>query len=66
MIEAMSKFSGDVKINFGFEKCAVATANWNKLERMQNIGMDENQEIRSLEPGQIYKYSGVKERIVPN
>lgn len=57
----IQQFSTDIKMEFGLDKCAVAYFNKGELERIENIELEGTQSIKSLEPGNYYKYLGIKE-----
>lgn len=61
LIETVKKFSADIKMNFGLDKCAVANFVKGKLDLMSGIEVDPNQTIKSLDPAGHYKYLGIKE-----
>lgn len=61
MLKIVQSYSNDICMNFGLEKCAVATFRKGKLYNTENIELEGGESIRSLEQGEFYKYLGVQE-----
>ena len=63
ILNTLKKFSDDINMDFGLEKCAKATCIKGKLTTWQNVQLDINTTIKDLEPGEAYKYlEWMKER----
>lgn len=60
-LEAVKDFSDSIKMHFGLDKCAIATFKKGKMEQTENIILGREDTIKSLEPGEYYKYLGIKE-----
>lgn len=57
------KFSDDINMRFGVEKCAKITIKKGKLEHSENLKLDDEVTIKSLEPDRTYRYLGIEENI---
>lgn len=60
-LETVKEFSDDIRMGFGLDKCAIAHIEKGKLVSCENMKLDENTEIKSLNQGEFYKYLGVDE-----
>ncbi|XP_044760812.1 uncharacterized protein LOC123318260 [Coccinella septempunctata] len=60
-LELVRKFSGDIGMSLGLEKCAVVEVKRGKLVRQQNIKLGDGREIRSLGVEDSYKYLGIQQ-----
>ena len=61
LIQITSRFSKDIKMNFGLEKCKTVQIVKGKL-RTENIGTaNDNEIITALSQGDTYKYLGVQQ-----
>ncbi|CAH2018627.1 unnamed protein product [Acanthoscelides obtectus] len=60
-LNIVKKFSDDIQMSFGLDKCAVVTFRRGMHYDSANIIVDEGQTIKSLEHGGVYKYLGIKE-----
>lgn len=54
--DTVKKFRSDLKMNFGLSKCAVHDFVKNQIEHLDNFVSKYQQAIKSLEPGDTYKY----------
>ena len=66
ILNTVKKFSDDINMDFGLEKCSKTTFIKGKLTNWQNVQLDINTTIKDLEPGEAYKYLGMdkmKEKI---
>ena len=61
LLEIVKKFSDDIKMEFGLDKCAKATFKEGKLKKTQNIVLAKDTTIKELENEETYKYLGVEE-----
>ena len=61
MIRIINKFSGDIGMSFGMDKCKKLTIQRGKIVHMENIQLDNGEELKSLELNQQYKYLGFGE-----
>ena len=62
LLHTVAKFSKDIKMNFGLDKCAKATFIRGKLEKSTNIELDRDTTIKDLDQEEFYKYLGVREK----
>jgi len=60
-IQIVKKFSDDIHMDIGLEKCATITFKKGKLIHSQNLVTDINRHIQELEQGKTYKYLGTEE-----
>lgn len=60
-LHLVKRFSDDVGMKFGIDKCAKATFIKGKIKASSNINLDDFNTIRSLEHLEAYKYLGVEE-----
>ena len=60
-IQTIKRFSDDIHMEFGLEKCAKITFKRGKLTHLQNLVIDTNREIQELEQRKKYKYLGIEE-----
>ena len=63
MIRIVNKFSDDIGISFGIDKCKKLTIQRGKIVHMENIQLDNGEELKSLELNQQYKYLGFGESL---
>ena len=56
MIRIVNKFSDDIGMSFGADKCKKLTIQRGKIVHMENIQLDNGKELKSLELNQQYKY----------
>ena len=62
LLHTVRKFSDDIRMKFGLEKCAVAHfVNGTLSGHNTGVTVGKRQNIKGLEPGQVYKYLGVDE-----
>lgn len=61
MIGIVKRFSDDICMEFGLEKCATASFKKGKISTSANITVENNCSIKTLEPGEAYKYLGIDE-----
>ena len=62
LLTTVKKFSNDIGMEFGLDKCAKATFVKGKLIKFSCIILDIETIIKELEPEECYKYLGVNER----
>jgi hypothetical protein len=62
LLHIVAKFSKDIQMNFGLDKCATATFMKGQLKKSSNIILDETTTIQDLDQDEFYKYLGVKEK----
>ena len=55
ILNTVKKFSDEINMDFGLEKCAKATFIKGKLTTWQNVQIDINTTIKDLEPCEAYK-----------
>ena len=58
MIKIINKFSDNIGMSFGFDKCKKLTIQRGKIVQMEIIQLDNGEELKSLELNQQYKYLG--------
>ena len=63
MIKIVNKFSDDIGMTFGIDKCKKLTNQRRKIVQMENIQLDKGEELKSLELNQEYKYLGFGESL---
>ena len=56
MIKIVNKFSDDIEMSFGIDKCKKLTIQRGKIVDMENIQLNNGGELKSLELNQQYKY----------
>ena len=59
LLQTIKKFSDNIGMKFGIEKCAKATFLKRRLEK--SIELDNSTKIKELEQEEVYKYLGVNE-----
>ena len=64
MIRIVNKFSDDIGMSFGIDKCKKVTIQRGKIDHMENIQLDNGEELKSLEINQQYKYLGFGENLI--
>ena len=60
IIKIVNKFSDNIRISFGIEKCKKLTIQRGKTVQMENIYLDNVEEIKSLELNRQHKYLGLE------
>lgn len=60
-IHLVTKFSEDINMKFGIDKCAKITIRKGRMITTSNIKLDNSEEIKQLEGGESYKYLGFQE-----
>ena len=61
LLKNVHKFSQDMKMSMGLDKCAKATIRRGKLTKTEDIKLDIDTEIRELDQNHPYKYLGLDE-----
>ncbi|KAI5693857.1 hypothetical protein M8J75_006803 [Diaphorina citri] len=61
LLDLVARYSIDIKMEFGVEKCAKAIVQRGKLVITENIKINEEMEIKQLEQDNTYKYLGIEE-----
>jgi len=61
LLQTVKKFSDDVNMQFGLDKCAKATFKRGKLTQTSDLQLDINTVIKELDHENAYKYLGVNE-----
>ena len=61
LFTAVKKFSDDIQMEFGLDKCAKASFKKGKLTKTTNIELDDKSIIQELDPDGAYKYLGIYE-----
>ena len=61
LLEMVKKFSDDIGMSFGLDKCAKATFKRGKLTGTTSVELDQNIVIKDLVQEEVYKYFGVDE-----
>ena len=61
LLKTVKKFSDDICMNFGLDKCAKVTFKAGKMQQTANIHLDADTTIRELDPGETYRYLGMHE-----
>ena len=62
LLETVKRFSNDIGMEFGLEKCAKVTFKRGKVTSTSHIELDVDTQIRELEQDAVYKYLGIDER----
>lgn len=62
MIAIVKTFSDDIRMQFGIDKCNKITIDKGKVIPSENITLNNDEVLRSLEPHQQYRYLGFNER----
>ncbi|EFA13373.1 hypothetical protein TcasGA2_TC001390 [Tribolium castaneum] len=60
-LESVKVFSENIKMSFGFEKCAKATLKKGRIEYTEKLELINDNNIKELLPTTSYKYLGIKE-----
>jgi hypothetical protein len=60
-LEIVQKFSSDIHMEFGLDKCAKISMKHGRVTKRENIYLNETTTIRELDHQEIYKYLGVDE-----
>lgn len=60
MFDIVERFSNDIKMSFGLDKCSVVKIIRGKLQE-QSLTTSSGQEIQALQSGEYYKYLGMKQ-----
>ena len=63
MIRIVNKFSDDIGMSFGVDKCKKLTIQRGKIVQIENIQLDNHEELKSLELNQQHKYLGFGESL---
>ena len=63
MINIMKRFSNDISMAFGFDKCNKLTVKRGKTIQSKPITMEDDKRIKSLAFDQHYRYLGFSERL---
>ena len=63
MIDIVNRFSDDICMNFGIEKCKKLTIKRGKVVQSQPIQLPSGEELTSLDQNQQYKYLGFGENL---
>ena len=61
LVDEVSKFSKDIKMEFGLDKCSKCTIRKGKKVAAMNIQVDEDSHIEDLAEDTTYKYLGIEE-----
>ena len=61
LLDTVKKFSDDIGMQFGLDKCAKVTFIKGKIVKTENITLDVSTTIRELEQEGTYKYLGIQE-----
>ena len=56
LLKTVKKFSDDIGMSFGLDKCAEATFKRGKLTGTTSVQLDQNTVIKDLEQEGVYKY----------
>ncbi|XP_066930545.1 uncharacterized protein [Clytia hemisphaerica] len=62
LIDIVKRFSDDIKMTFGIDKCNKLTIIRGKVKKSDNTRLDNGDEIKSLNNQEYYKYLGFKEQ----
>ena len=61
LLKTVKKFSDDIGMEFGLDKCAKATFKGGKMVKSEFVHLDMDTVIKSLDQEDVYKYLGVNE-----
>ena len=61
LLETVKRFSDDIGMEFGLDKCAKVTFKRGKITSTSHINLDIDTQIKELEQEGIYKYLGIDE-----
>ena len=61
LVQIVEKFSKDIHMDFGLEKCSKCTMKQGKKVETENIQLDGGGQIADLESDSTYKYLGIEE-----
>jgi len=61
LLDTVKKFSDDIGMQFGLDKCAKVTFIKGKIVKAENITLDVSTTIKELEQERTYKYLGIQE-----
>ena len=61
LLAIVKKFSDDIQMQFGLDKCAKAFFKKGKLTKTTNLELDDKSFIQELDPDGAYKYLGIYE-----
>ena len=61
LVRKVKKFSDDIGMEFGLDKCAKATFIRGRLTSTSKIKLDEDANLRELDQEETYKYLGIDE-----
>ena len=62
LLQTVKKFSDDIVMKFGLEKCAKAAFLEGRLEKSTSMELGNSTKLKILEQKEVYKYLGVNER----
>ena len=63
MIKIVNKFSDDIRMSLGIDKCKKLPIQHGKIVQMEDIQLDNGEELKSLELNQQHKYLGFGESL---
>lgn len=58
-LHIVKTFSDDIQMSFGIDKCETASLRKGELSHSENVILEDGDEIKSLENGEVYKYLGI-------
>ena len=61
LLTIVKRFSDDIQMKFGLEKCAIATFKRGKLTETSDLQLDTDTCIRELDQEGVYNYLGINE-----
>ena len=61
LLTIVKRFSDDIQMKFGLEKCAIATFKRGKLTETSDLQLDTDTHIRELDQEGVYKYLWISE-----
>lgn len=61
LLELVRKFSEDIGMSFGLEKCATVNVKRGKMSEEENIVLSDGREVASLRTEDRYKYLGIQQ-----
>ena len=59
LLQTVKKFSDDINMKFGLDKCTTAEFKRGKLAKTTSIVLDEETTIKELQQEDSYKYLGI-------
>ena len=66
LITVVKQFSDDIEMKFGLDKCSKLTIKKGKIITSENIQLNTNETIATLDNSNTYKYLGIEENNVLN